>query len=76
MLLAQPLTCRPPKEDALCVEPLIVRDGGPIHTAVTTRLERFWNPLYLIHQTGDELWASLGTWDLYSPTTYARKAVL
>ena len=63
MLLAQPLTCRPPK-NAIFVEPLIVRDGGPTHTAVPTRLERFWNPFYLILQTEDELWASLGNWDL------------
>jgi hypothetical protein len=67
MLLSQPLTCRPPlrtKEDAPCAEPGIVREGGPTRTAAPTRLERFWNPLYLIYQTEDELWASLGNWDL------------
>jgi hypothetical protein len=67
MLLAQLLTCRPrhrAEEDAQCAEPIIVPDGGPTRTVVPFRLERFWNPFSLTYQTEDELWASLGNWDL------------
>jgi hypothetical protein len=67
MRIVSPETCHPQRqktEDTVCAEPIIVCDAGPPRAAEPRWVERFRNPISLVYQTDEDLWASLGNWDL------------
>ena len=67
MLIVSPKTYHPHfpnSDDARCADPIIVGDVGNARVAELPWAERFWNPISLVYQTDEQLWASLGNWDL------------